>query len=63
MGKKQGSERKRLLLFIVACLLLVGSAYLVSQVALGTDLGKRALAWTGKEDIGIKRGQIGRAHV
>jgi len=56
LGKKQGSERKRLLLFIVACLLLVGSAYLVSQVALGTDLGKRALAWTGKEDIGIKRG-------
>ncbi len=55
MGNKK-NKRKRLVLFITACLLLLGLAYLVFQVALGTGAGKKMLAWTGKEDIGIKRG-------
>lgn len=56
MGKKQKFKRNRLLLFIFICLLIAISAYLVSQIALGTETGKALLAWTGKEDIGIKRG-------
>ena len=55
MGNKP-NKRKRLILFFVACLLLLGLGYLVFQVALGTNMGKKMLAWTGKEDIGIKRG-------
>lgn len=55
MGNKK-NKRKRLVLFFAACLLLSGLAYLVFQVALGTDVGKKMLAWTGKDDIGIKRG-------
>jgi len=56
LGKKQKFKRNRLLLFIFICLLIAISAYLVSQIALGTETGKALLAWTSKEDIGIKRG-------
>lgn len=56
MDKERQKRRSRLLLFIIICLLLVGSAFLVFQIALSTDLGKKMLAWTGKEDVGIKRG-------
>ncbi|NMD41847.1 MAG: protein translocase subunit SecD [Firmicutes bacterium] len=56
MNRRGQKGSGRLLLFIFICLLLAGSAYLVFQVALGTDTGKKMLAWTGKEDLGIKRG-------
>lgn len=56
MGKKKDHRLNRLLLFIVICLLLAGSAFAVFQVALGTGLGRRLLARTGQEQVGIKRG-------
>lgn len=56
MGLKQKIKSGRLLLFIVICLLLAASAYFVSQIALRTETGKKMMAWTGKEDLGIKRG-------
>ncbi len=55
--KRRGQKGSgRLLLFIMICLLLVSSAYLVFQIALGTETGKKLTAWTGKEALGIRRG-------
>jgi protein-export SecD/SecF family membrane protein len=56
LGLKQKIKPGRLLSFVIICILLAGTAFLVMQIALGTDLGKKMLAWTGKENIGIKRG-------
>ncbi len=56
MRPKQKIKPGRLLLFIGICFVLAASAFFVSQISLRTEAGRRMTAWTGREDLGIKRG-------
>ncbi|HPU00850.1 MAG: protein translocase subunit SecD [Firmicutes bacterium] len=56
MGLKRKVKPGLVISFVIVCLLLAGSAFVVTQIALGTELGRKMTAWTGKENMGIKRG-------
>ncbi len=56
LGLKRKVKPGLVISFVIVCLLLAGSAFVVTQIALGTELGRKMTAWTGKENMGIKRG-------